>query len=199
MKLPNRITTTLEAPPGEYQRSLYLSLVRPIRGQACRKGGYYHYVLLSGARKKFLKTSGSRYVLGLFWAVWSVLELLYGFLRALFSLQINPIMNVIMMIPTKTIAPKIIHKHHLWGCYPRPLPAGDNLHHGDCRSIYEGGAMTTANFCCQMTMEQVDKVQLAQNMYQCWSKQSVIDIANLSRASNENSAGASPSSYISCR
>ena len=27
MKLPNRITTTLEAPPGEYQRSLYLSLL----------------------------------------------------------------------------------------------------------------------------------------------------------------------------
>ena len=26
MKLPNRITTTAEAPPGEYQRSLYLSL-----------------------------------------------------------------------------------------------------------------------------------------------------------------------------
>ena len=29
MKLPNRITTTAEAPPGEYQRSLYLSLLLP--------------------------------------------------------------------------------------------------------------------------------------------------------------------------
>ena len=29
MKLPNRITTTAEAPPGEYQRSLYLSLRVP--------------------------------------------------------------------------------------------------------------------------------------------------------------------------
>ena len=85
----------------------------------------------------------------------SILALLCGFLHALFSLQINPIMNIIMMIPTKTLAPKISHKHH-------SLPPGDSLHHGDCRLIYEGDATNIANFCCQITTEQFDKVQLTQ-------------------------------------
>ena len=109
------------------------------------------------------------------------IALLYGFIRALFSLQINQIMNVTMMIPTKTIAPTIIHFR---GCDPLTLTADDHLHQGNFRLIYEGGATTTANFCCQITTEQVDKIQLAQNMYSCWSKQSVIYIAHLSRASN---------------
>ena len=43
----------------------------------------------------------------------SILALLYySFLHALFLLQINPILNVIMMIPTKTLAPKMMHQHH---------------------------------------------------------------------------------------
>ena len=60
----------------------------------------------------------------------------------MFSLQINPIMNVIMMIPTKTFAPKIF----------RNIISED----------YEGGATITANFCCQIITEQFDKVQLTQ-------------------------------------
>ena len=62
------------------------------------------------------------------------------------------------MIPTKTLTPKIIHKHNFIGCDPWSLPPGDDLHHGDCCLIYEGGA----NFCCQITTEQFDKVQFTQ-------------------------------------
>ena len=54
-------------------------------------------------------------------------------------------MNGIMMIPTKTLAPKKIHKHHFRGYDPWPLPPGDHLHHGDCGLIYEGDATTIAN------------------------------------------------------
>ena len=43
-----------------------------------------------------------------------------------------------------------------------PLPPGDHFHHMECRLIYEGGATTIANFCCQITAEQFDKVQLMQ-------------------------------------
>ena len=68
--------------------------------------------LIRSPEKIQLQTSGDT-----FWGnfevyIRSILALLYGFLRALFSLQINPVMNVIVMIPTKTLAQKIIHKHH---------------------------------------------------------------------------------------
>ena len=71
-----------------------LQLVRPIGGKAGRNGDYHHHV---------------RWRSG---AIRSILELLYGFRHTLFLLQINPIMNVIMMVPNKTLAPKMIHKHH---------------------------------------------------------------------------------------
>ena len=56
----------------------------------------------------------------------------------LFSLQINPIINIIMMIPSKTLAPKkkftnIISEDAIHG---HALPPGDHLHHGDSRLIY---------------------------------------------------------------
>ena len=92
-----------------------LQLVRPIRGRAGRKGGYYHHV-----QTKF---------------------------------------PVITMIPTKTLTPKIIHKHNFIGCNPWSLPPGDHLH---CCLIYEGGATSIANFCCQITTEQFDQVQFTQ-------------------------------------
>ena len=62
--------------------------------------------------KMQLQTSGCTFCGYVELYIRSVFALLYGFLLALFSLQINPIMNVIMMIPTKTIAPTIIHKHN---------------------------------------------------------------------------------------
>ena len=37
---------------------------------------------------------------------------------------------VITMIPTKTLTPKIIHKHNFIGCDPLSMPPGDHLHHG---------------------------------------------------------------------
>ena len=61
---------------------------------------------------------------------------------------------VITMIPTKTLTPKIIHKHNFIGCDPWST--------GDCCLIYEGGATSIANFCCQITTEQFDKVQFTQ-------------------------------------
>ncbi len=76
------------------------------------------------------------------------------------SLQINPIMIVIMMISTKTLAPKIIQKHHLWGCDPWPLPPVIMQLHRLITKV--GGATTTANVCCQIITEQFDKVQLTQ-------------------------------------
>ena len=42
----------------------------------------------------------------------------------------EPKFPVITMIPTKTLTPKIIHKHNFIGCDPWSLPTGDHLHHG---------------------------------------------------------------------
>ena len=93
-----------------------LQLVRPIRG----KGG--------GSERRLMVGFGAilrcKYEAFQHWLLW---------LPSFFSLQINPIMNVIMMIPTKTLAPKIIHKHNFWGWDPWPLPPGEHLHHEDSR------------------------------------------------------------------
>ena len=71
---------------------------------------------------------------------------------------------VITMIPTKTLTAKIIHKHNFIGCDTWSLPPGDHLHHGGLlfSLIYEGGATSIANSCCQITTEQFDKVQFTQ-------------------------------------
>ena len=44
-------------------------------------------------------------------------------------------MNVIMMIPTITVAPKIIHKHNSRGCDPWPLAPGGHLDHEDSHNM----------------------------------------------------------------
>ena len=94
-------------------------------GEGGSERGLSSRALIRPPEKIPLQTSGG----GTFWGYFelyirTILALLYGFLHAWFSLQINPIMNVIMMMPTKTLAPKIIHKHNFCGCDTWPLPRG---------------------------------------------------------------------------
>ena len=90
--------------------------------------------LIRSPGKKYITDIG-RYILWLFWDVNTkhFSADYYGILHAFLSLQINQIINVIMMIPIKTHAPKTIHKHNLWGWDPWPLHPGDHLHHEDSR------------------------------------------------------------------
>ena len=59
-----------------------------------------------------------------------------------------------MMIPTKTLAPKLFRNINRM----RSIASWRSL----ASFNYEGGATTTANFCCQIITEQFDQVQLTQ-------------------------------------
>ena len=76
-----------------------LQLVRPIRRKVGRKVGLLSSRALFRSPQKIPLDIGSREVRSeaiLICPYEGVLELQYGFLHALFSLQINPIMNVII-------------------------------------------------------------------------------------------------------